>query len=578
MGFDFPLLKKTLSNSHCYHSYEEKTKAFRVFLQCIAVIDKALFDLGPIEVLALPAHLENLKNPLFGLSEVTHQFDPAATFLISMLQSQVALKEFTFYQGLFFQSRIEMWKKHFFNEQRVEIDFKAILVWALKQDTQNWSPLERANYAYKLIERYYKVLDPYARLTIVKPAASEHINSSVDIKEIGVLGSKHPKGLLVFRVLPKSPARYAGLKAGDIITYGGENPKSPVSFKGFKVNEVNRILKGKEEKDLFIQFERKGLKFPKRIKVKRKGVLKENVYLQEIYKEQNAMQIAHVVINSFMADTKSMCTKLFNIFKYLEKDKKVEGLLLDVRYNEGGYVQNAVCLLKMLVPGQSALVKFIKKTRDGTGKMYETVEKEITAQSSTTFPFIISVLTNGHSSSAAEFIAGALSTHNRGFSVGEKTFGKGLRQAPKLTSNLSQLQFPFPLKHSEWVRLHRTDAQFFFYGGHNVWSNHLVGVTPDFPVAFDSSQPEEPILRNTSLYNESYEPNSNVVPRELSKKDLQIRNEIKSCLKNLNRAASRMRSPNFAHDMQVLLARDVILCLGCMGSQGLKMSCLPKNH
>jgi carboxyl-terminal processing protease len=141
----------------------------------------------------------------------------------------------------------------------------------------------------------------------------------------------------------------------------------------------------------------------------------------------------------------------------LSKNLKVSGIILDLRNNPGGLLNQAVGLTDLFV-SQGVIVS--QKGRD------ETQNSEYKATMEGTIEDIpLTVLVNGGSASASEIVSGALQDHKRAVVIGEKTFGKG------------SVQIILPIDESEALRL--TIARYYLPSGRTI---QAVGVTPDIVV------------------------------------------------------------------------------------------------
>lgn len=93
-------------------------------------------------------------------------------------------------------------------------------------------------------------------------------------------------------------------------------------------------------------------------------------------------------------------------------------MIIDFRYNGGGFLETAVDLASIILPKDTSIVTI--KENDPTKN--ETLYTREGAKSNISIPIII--LVNGYSASASEIVAGAVQDHGRGIILGEKTYGK----------------------------------------------------------------------------------------------------------------------------------------------------------
>ena len=219
---------------------------------------------------------------------------------------------------------------------------------------------------------------------------------------IGVAFTQDDDGsFVVNRVMEASPAELAGMKAGDILL--------KVDGKSYEdSNKIAAAIRGDEGTSVEITYERDGVS--KTVSLVRGEVKDISVYATELdgaYKDYGYIQIA-----SFEEET----AKQFETELEAMEQKGVKGLVIDLRNNPGGMMDQCIAVADMLLP--EAMITY---TRDKNGKE-ETYNSD---EHCTDLRYV--VLVNGNSASAAEIVAAAIKD-NGGKLVGEKTFGKGVIQ------------------------------------------------------------------------------------------------------------------------------------------------------
>jgi carboxyl-terminal processing protease len=203
---------------------------------------------------------------------------------------------------------------------------------------------------------------------------------------------------VVNRVIEGGPADLAGMKAGDFLL--------KVDGKSYEdSNKMAAAIRGEEGTTVEITYQRNGK--TKKIKLIRGEVKEISVYASELKGGYGYIQIA-----SFEADT----AKQFQTELEAMEAKHVKGLVIDLRNNPGGMMDQCIKVADMLLP--EAMITY---TKDKNGKE-ETYNSD---EHCTALDYV--VLVNGNSASAAEIVAGAIKD-NGGKLVGEKTFGKGIIQ------------------------------------------------------------------------------------------------------------------------------------------------------
>lgn len=222
---------------------------------------------------------------------------------------------------------------------------------------------------------------------------------------IGIYMAKNSKdnNIVVVSPIEGSPAETAGIKTGDII--------KKVDGKEYTADDFETIstyIKGKEGTKVNLEIERNGETLT--FEVERK-----NIDLYPMKSEVLEGNIGYINIPSF----DDGCAKEFQENYNELKEKKVTSLIIDLRNNGGGIVDEALDILDKLLDKDSVLMI----TKDKNEK--EVVEK---AKNKASIKIPVVVLVNENTASASEIFASALQDNNRAKIVGTKTYGKGVIQ------------------------------------------------------------------------------------------------------------------------------------------------------
>jgi len=205
-----------------------------------------------------------------------------------------------------------------------------------------------------------------------------------------------------------SPAERKGLRAGDVITCIEGEP-----IDEWTSDEVVSHLKGPRGTTVNITIERPGIRDPLQINIERDEI----PLITVPYAFEVSPNIGYVKIDRF---SESTADELEEKLKELDTDK-LSGLILDLRDNPGGLLNQAIEISDFFLPS-GELVVSTKGRVEGSVKPYE-------ARSAVKVKVPLVVLINRHSASASEIVAGALQDHDRALIVGETSFGKGLVQS-----------------------------------------------------------------------------------------------------------------------------------------------------
>jgi carboxyl-terminal processing protease len=250
---------------------------------------------------------------------------------------------------------------------------------------------------------------------------SSYLNEDA-LKEIGVqtkgefggLGIEITNELTVTKVISaidETPAFRAGIKAGDYIIK--INDKNSI---GLSIEEVVKKLRGRPGTSVKITILRKGEKEPL---VKN---LTRQVIKVKAVKSAQFNDVAYVKINTFSQQASSGLEAEIKKLKQKIGEKNLKGLVLDLRNNPGGLLDQAIKVSDIFLPKNSLIVS-IKGRAIEERKYLDLIDEQLIAN----LPVV--VLINEGSASASEIVAGALQDNKRAVIMGVKSFGKGSVQS-----------------------------------------------------------------------------------------------------------------------------------------------------
>lgn len=280
---------------------------------------------------------------------------------------------------------------------------------------------------------------------LIDPEISKILNedSSGSFEGIGAMVRINKDNILeIARLFPGQPAEKAGVKEGDqVIVVDGK------SIIGLSVYEAVALIRGPAGTTVKLTIVRKGELKPIEISVTR-----AKITIPLVQSKMLDGDIAYVSLFDFSAQA----TDQLNSTLQTLLDKKPKGLILDLRDNPGGFLQQALQVADIFL--DSGVIA-TEKDRDGSGQTFRSGPRGIAQD----IPMV--VLVNGGSASASEIVAGALQDRNRAKLIGEKTFGKGSVQLPHTLSDGSELRI--------------TIAHWFTPNGREIDG---IGLTPDVVV------------------------------------------------------------------------------------------------
>ncbi|WP_324172349.1 S41 family peptidase [Sulfurimonas sp.] len=294
----------------------------------------------------------------------------------------------------------------------------------------------------KALQGMLNNLDAHSNFLTQKDYKKLKVQTSGEFGGLGITVGIKDGALTVIAPIEGTPADKAGLKAGDIILK--INKESTLNM---TIDEAVSIMRGKVGDPIDITIVRKGELRPLPIHIVRGIITIQSVYTKIIDKK-----IQYIRVTSFDKKVVEDVQKAIN-----KKKNTTKGIILDLRNNPGGLLDQAVGLVDIFVDNGKIVSQ--KGRKESNKQEY----KASTSKTLTKVPLV--VLVNGGSASASEIVSGALQDHKRAVIIGEKTFGKG------------SVQVVLPITDKEAIKL--TIARYYLPSGRTI---QAVGVTPDIEV------------------------------------------------------------------------------------------------
>lgn len=260
------------------------------------------------------------------------------------------------------------------------------------------------------IDEMLKSLDPYTEFIPESDIEDYKLMTTGQYGGVGALIQKLDSFVVVSEPYEGFPAYNAGLRAGDIIL-----EINGVSIKGKSTQEVSDMLKGAPDTDVEITFKNIFDDNIKKVKLTRKEIKLPEVPYYGIV----APHIGYISLSSFTMNCSN--TVKDALLKLKENDPKLQGLILDLRNNGGGLLNEAVNIINIFVPKNTEVVS-TKGRLPEANRVYKTMQAPVDLE------IPLCVLINENSASASEIVAGALQDLDRAVIIGEQSYGKGLVQ------------------------------------------------------------------------------------------------------------------------------------------------------
>ncbi len=268
------------------------------------------------------------------------------------------------------------------------------------------------------IDNMLKTLDPY---TVFYPESEGDEVAFMTTGKYGGIGSLVRSGgdyVVISQVYKGFPADVAGIKAGDLL-----KKADGVSLKGFPTEKVSEKLKGNPGSTVLLTIERNGEE--KEVAVKREKIMVPPVPYFGMIDDRTG----YIRFTNF---TENCSEEVKNALVSL-KGRNAEQIILDLRSNPGGLLNEAVEIVNLFIgPGREVV------STKGKVKQFDEVFKTTKPAVDDKIP--LAVLINRSSASASEIVAGAIQDLDRGIIVGQRSYGKGLVQITRPLSYNSQLK------------------------------------------------------------------------------------------------------------------------------------------
>jgi carboxyl-terminal processing protease len=295
-----------------------------------------------------------------------------------------------------------------------------------------------------------------AYTVFMDPIESKQFSESLNgkLEGIGAELSVENKTLVIVSPLRNSPAAKSGLLPADVIFKIDDKLASDMTL-----FESIMSIRGDKGTTVKLTILRKGVEDPFDV-----SIVRDSINIDSVTVEKLKNGIVYLSVNQFSDRTDTEFNKAISDL-ILNPPK---GLIIDLRYNGGGYLDIAVDLLSYLLPTKSKAVE-VRQRNDKNEMLYTNGSPKIPD-----VPLV--VLVNEGSASASEILAGAVQDLKRGIVMGTKTYGKGTVQEVETFKDGSSIRM--------------TIAKWFTPAGRTV---NKVGLTPDVIVEMKEADMEKKI-------------------------------------------------------------------------------------
>jgi len=268
-------------------------------------------------------------------------------------------------------------------------------------------PVEKQQLVYGAIKGMLETLDPHTQFMPPETFKEMKIDTSGEFGGLGIEIAKKDDIITVVSPIDDTPAARAGVRPGDQIFKIDDEPTQ-----GMDLGRAIQKMRGPAGKKVMLTIMREGFSAPREI-----AIIRDHIRIVSV---EGALHggIAHVKVKNFQERTDTYLRRELDRLRTQNGGKELRGLVLDLRNNPGGLLDQAVALSDRFLPGNLTIV-----TTKGRNGRSVTEEKSKERDTERGYPMV--VLVNAGSASASEIVAGALQDHGRATIIGTPTFGKG---------------------------------------------------------------------------------------------------------------------------------------------------------
>ncbi|MFN2395273.1 MAG: S41 family peptidase [Bacteroidales bacterium] len=259
------------------------------------------------------------------------------------------------------------------------------------------------------IDEMLESLDPYTNFIPESQIEDYRFMTTGQYGGIGALIMRRGDFIFISETYEGFPANKAGLLPGDkILNISGQDARNRTQ------EEVSSLLKGQPGTEVLIEIQRSGYDETLTVTMEREVVQIDNIPWYGMIDDKTG----YIKLTSF---TQNAGREVRDAFSELQKEHGAETLVIDLRGNGGGLLNEAVNITNLFVEKDQVVVETkgkIKERNTTHRTLNNPIDKEIH----------LAVLVDRASASASEIVAGAIQDFDRGVIVGQRTFGKGLVQ------------------------------------------------------------------------------------------------------------------------------------------------------
>jgi len=324
-------------------------------------------------------------------------------------------------------------------------------------------------------------LDPHSSYMNSKAFRDMQVQTKGEFGGLGIEVTQDNGFIKVISPIDDTPASKAGVKAGDIIT-----ALDGKTVQGLSLQDAVDKMRGSPNSKITLTIKREGVDKPIEL-----SMLREVIHIQVVKSRMEPDGIGYLRLTQFTEQADASLKQAVKALKQ-QAGGKLKGLILDLRNNPGGLLDQAVAISGDFISQGEIVSTRARHTEDA--QRWDAKGNDILDG----VPLV--VLVNGGSASSSEIVAGALQDHHRAVLLGTRSFGKG------------SVQTVIPLPGNGAMRL--TTARYYTPSGRSIQG---LGISPDVTVAESREEtprfgPEREADLNRVLKNQGGTPADVVVP------------------------------------------------------------------
>jgi carboxyl-terminal processing protease len=273
------------------------------------------------------------------------------------------------------------------------------------------------------------------------------IDTSGEFGGLGIEIARRNDSIVVVAPIDDTPAQRAGVKSGDQLIRIDDEPT-----RSMELARAIQKMRGPAGKKVMLTIMREGFSAPREF-----AIIRDHIRISSV---EGALYggIGYVKVKNFQERTDASLFKELERLRAQNGGRELRALVLDLRNNPGGLLDQAVAIADRFLPGGVSIVS--TRGREGTNASDERSKDRETER-----PYPLVVLVNAGSASASEIVAGALQDHKRAVLMGVPTFGKG------------SVQTVIEMEDGSGLKL--TIARYFTPSGRSIQER---GILPDYLV------------------------------------------------------------------------------------------------